>query len=223
MGFKLSDLKGKIVSKVRMLTGELMLSQNEKQLLRELFCADERKQMDAAVAIGKSCDIRLLCMLQFYMHDDFLDEIMLHLRGRDFHYEFAQKKMVRFYSLVAASNMLSQEGFFETLVGTLQSRREPLEERCDIMYVVGSVFEQFGYDIHSREEAFTSEKIGGMYVTTLISIMGAKDEPEEAKVASAISLGKTVQNPAIRMALDATIAKEAFEAIAKYPEVAKTP
>ncbi len=221
MAFKLSDLKGRIISKVRMLTGELFLAPAEKQLLRELFVADERRQMEAAIGIGKTGDIRLLCMLQFYMRDDFLDEIMLHIRGRDFHYEFAQKKMVRFYSLLAASNMLSNEGFFETLVGAVQSRGEPLEERCDIMYVIGSVFEQFGYDIHSREEAFTSEKIGGMYISSLLSILNSGEEPEEAKLASAISLGKTVQNPAIRLALAPAVAKEAFEALSKYPDAAK--
>ena len=221
MAISLTQLKGKVLAKVRMLTGELFLTAGEKEMLRGLFSRDERRQMDSAISIGKSDDIRMLCMMHFYQQDDFLDELMLHLRGREFRFEFAQKQSVRFYSLVAASNMLSHGNFFDTLVSAVQSRREPLEERCDIMGVVGSVFEQFGQDIHSREAAFSSGEIGGKYIAALLSIMGSEAEPEEAKVASAISLGKTVQNPSIRTALEPSVAKQAFDALSQYADVTR--
>jgi len=221
MGISISQLRGKVISRVKRLTGELLLTPEQKSLLRGLFSPDERAQMDAAIAIGKSDDIRLLCMLQFYQQDDFLEELLLHFSSRDFNREFAQKSMVRFYSLVAASNMLSHGNFFDTLVSTVQDGHQPLEERCDIMCMMGSVFEQFGQDIHSREAAFTSEEIGGKYIVSLISIIQSDSEPEEAKAASAISLGKTMQNPSIRTSLQPTVAQQAFEALKEYPDIAQ--
>ena len=221
MGISISQLRGKVISRVKMLTGELMLTPEQKKLLRGLFSPDERMQMDAAIAIGKSDDIRLLCMLQFYQQDDFLDELLQHFSGKGFGAGFAQKSMVRFYSLVAASNMLSHGNFFDTLVSAVQDGHQPLEERCDIMCMMGSVFEQFGQDIHSREAAFTSEEIGGKYIVALLSILQSEAEPQEAKVASAMSLGRTVQNPSIRTSLQPTVAQQAFEALKEYSDIAQ--
>jgi|GEM_PF-1375313 len=216
MDLSLSKLRGKVIAKVKRLTGELLLTSAQKEMLRDLFSSDERRQMEAAIAIGKSDDIRMLCMLQFYQQDDFVDELLLHFKGRESHFDFAQKRMVRFYSLVAVSNMLSHGDFFQTVVGTVKNKSSPLEERCDIMCVVGQVFEQFGGDIHAREAEFTSQKIGGMYVVAMLGILGSQDEPKEAKVASAISLNKTVQNPSIRVSLEPALAQQAFAALSQY-------
>jgi len=217
----LSKIKARVVSKLRRLTGELTLSDGQKQMLRDLFSSDEQRQMEAAIAIGKEADLQLLCMLQFYMQDDFLDEFMLHLGGKEFRYEFAQKKMVKFYSLVAASNMLSEGLFFETVVGAIKSSGEPVQDRCDMIYMMGSVFEAFGKDIHAREAAFTSEKIGGMFVGTLLSILDSAGEPEEVKVASAMALKKTVQNPTISTVFAPELTKQVFGKLQQYGDVAQ--
>ena len=220
MGLDLSKIKMHVVSKLRKLTGELSLTDKQKQLLRELFSADEPRQMEAAMAIGKEADLQLLCMLQFYMQDDFLDEFMLHLAGKEFRYEFAQKKMVKFYSLVAASNMLSEGMFFETVVGAIRSSGEPVQDRCDMICMMGAVFEAFGKDIHSRDAAFASEKIGGMFVRSLLSILDDESESPEINVASAMALKKTVQNPSISTAFAPDLTAQVFGKLQQYADVA---
>ncbi|MCX8197807.1 MAG: hypothetical protein N3F07_01245 [Candidatus Micrarchaeota archaeon] len=221
MGIDLSKLKARIISKLRKLTGELSLSDRQKQLLKDLLSPDEPKQMEAAIELGKEADLQLFCMLHFYMQDDFLDDFMMRISGREFRYEFAQKKMVKFYSLVAASNMLSQGAFFEALVGAIKSKGEPLQERCDIIYMMGKVFEAFGKDIHARESAFTSEKIGGLFIQSLLGILGDPSEPTEIKIASAMALSNTVQNPSIRTDLPQNLASEVFGKLQQYSDVLK--
>ncbi|MEM4633555.1 MAG: hypothetical protein QW275_00170 [Candidatus Anstonellaceae archaeon] len=219
MGIDLSKLKAKITANLRRITGEFSLSDKQKQLLRAIVSSDEQKQMEAAIEIGKEPDLQLLCMLHFYMQEDFLDDFMMRVAGKEFRYEFAQKKMIKFYSLVAVSNMLSHGLFFETVVGAIRSKGESVEERCDIIYMMGEVFNAFGKDIHSREASFTSEKIGGLFVQSLLSILQDASEPAEVKVASAIALKKTVENPSIRTCLPKNLALEVFENLKQYSDI----
>ena len=219
MAIDLKSLKISLASKVRRLAGEITLPSDKRQLLRDLFSADERRQTEAAVEIGKTLDVRLLAMMQFYLQDDFLDELMLHFSGKEYHYEFAQKRMIKFYSLMAASNMLMDAQFFDSVVAAIRDPSEGPEERCDLICMMGSVFEEFGRDIHSRDAAFVSQKIGNLFVRALLELLGAQAEPDEVKVASAMSLKKTVQNPSISTGLDAQLAKEVFGKLQEYGEV----
>lgn len=219
MGLDLGKLKSSVISKVRRLTGEMFLSPQQKQMLRDLFCMDENKQMAAASEIGKSGDIQLLCIMQFYVQDDFLDELLTFARGRELHYQLAQKRMIKFYALVASSNMLSNQPFYEGVVGTIKSPHEPVQERCDLIYMLGSVFESFGQEIHSREAAFISEKIGGMFIGTLLSVLASEQENETVKVASAMALKKTIANPSISTELAPDLAGQVFGRLAEYKEV----
>jgi len=219
MGLDLRKIKIELVGKIRRLTSELTLRDDQKQILRDLFSSDEARQMNAAMAIGKSSDIRLLCMMQFYLHDDFLDEFLAHVGGKEMRYEIAQKKMIKFYSLVAASSMLSNDPFYRGVMGVIQSGAEPAEERCDLIYMLGLVFESFGQEIHSRDAAFVSDKVGGLFVGTLLGILESASEADEIKVASAMALRKTIQNPSISTAFTPQLTQQVFGKLKEYSEV----
>lgn len=221
MAIDLKSLKISLASKVRRLAGELTLPGDKRQLIRDLFSADERKQTEAAVEIGKTGDVRLLAMMQFYLQDDFLDELLLHFSGKGYHYEFAQKRMIKFYSLMAASNMLMDAQFFDSVVAAIRNSAEGPEERCDLIYMMGSVFEEFGHEIHSRDAAFVSQKIGNLFVRALLELLSMQAESEEVKVASAMSLKKTIQNPSISTDLDPQLAKAVFGKLQEYGDVAQ--
>ncbi len=218
-GLDLRNLKMTLVSKVKKLTGEITMTSEQKQLIRDLFSSDEKSQMEAAMAIGKSRDVRILAMLQFYLQDDFLDELLAHYGGKEFHFRFAQKKMIKFYSLVAASNMLLEGEFFGGVVSEIANPSESTEERSDIIFMMGAVFESFGRDLHAREATFVSEKIGGQFVKTLVSLLSSESEPDEVRVASAIALHKTIFNPNISTNLDPALAKEVFSLLKAYGDV----
>ena len=218
-GLDLHNLKISLASKVKKLTGELTMTSEQKQMLKELFSSEESNQMDAAMRISKSHDIRLLAMLQFYMQDDFLDEVLKHFGGKEFHYKFAQKKMIKFYSLVAASNMLSDVNFFESVVSTISNPTESKEERCDLAYMMGEVFESFGRDIHAREATYISERIGKQFVRTLLTLLSSEGEPDEVRVASVLALHKTIFNPNISTNLEPELAKEVFARLKEYGDV----
>jgi hypothetical protein len=115
--------------------------------------------------------------------------------------------------------MLSNQPFYEDVVGVIKSQREPVQERCDLIYMLGSVFESFGQEIHSRDAAFISEKVGGMFVGTLLSLMDAQQESEEVKVASAMALKKTIKNPSISTELAPELAHQVFGKLTEYEEV----
>jgi len=214
----LKGLKVSLSSGLRKLTGELMLNSEQKKMLRDLFSEDEQSQMEAAVSLGKSRDMRLLAMLQFYMQDDFLDELLAHIGGAEFHYRFAQKGMIKFYSVAAASNMLSDPQFFESVLSAVMNPSESVEERCDILSVLGCVFEKLGSEAHMRDAAYVSERVGWQFVKSALSLLSS-DKSEEVRVACAMALSKAVTNPSIRTNLDPGLAKQSFDVLKAYGEV----
>ena len=220
MGFDLSALKITLASKVRRLSGEFALTREQEQLLRDLFSPEPGKPASAALALGKERDVQLLSLLFFSAQGSFIDELMLRFRGREFHYQFAQKKLLRACSLSAACSMLMDGGFFDTVVGTIQSQANPAEERCDLIYMVGSMLEEFGREMRSRDAAFASEHVGGSFVRALLGLMASGHEPEEIKVASAMALKKTIQNPSISTEFGPALTSEVLARLQEYRDVA---
>ena len=220
MGFGLSALKITLGSKIRRLSGEFAFTREQEQMLRDLFSAEQGKPASAALALGKERDVQLLSLLFFSTQGGFIDELMLRFRGREFRYQFAQKKLLHACSLSAACSMLMDGGFFDTVVGTIQSPANLPEERCDLIFLMGSMLGEFGGEMQSRDAAFASEHVGGSFVRSLLGLMASSREPEEIKVASAMALKKTMQNPAISAAFAPPLASEVLARLQEYRDVA---
>ena len=97
MGLNLGSLKKSVISKIKRKIGEFLLPPEQQSLLRRLFSSSEQDQLDAACSLGKIPDVNLLCLLQFYLQDSFLDELLAGLPGREFRMELAEKKAIKFY------------------------------------------------------------------------------------------------------------------------------
>ena len=141
---------------------------------------------------------------------------MSSLPGGEFQTDMAGKKARKFYSLMAASGMLSDRAFFDYVVQMMGSISVPLEERCDLICVLGEVFAQFGSDMRSGEGAEVSEKSGIDFVSALLEIIGRPNEKQEVKAACAIALKKALSNPAISTELPPETAKSAFARLALF-------
>ncbi|VVB99579.1 Uncharacterised protein [uncultured archaeon] len=219
MAISFKSLKTSIISKVKRKLGEFMLPKEKQALIKKLFAPSKEDQLEAATELGKSPDMEILSLLHFYLQDSFLEELMGSLPGGEFKLDLAEKKAIKFYSLMAAAFMLSDRPFFSYVMQAISSRNEPTEERCDLIYITGSVYEAFGMELHSKEGALASEESGQAYVNALVAILKEENEPEEVKVASALSLKKALSNPNISTALPVPLAKEAFAQLSTYRDV----
>lgn len=215
MGLDLKNLKTSIISKIRRKIGEFFLPPEQQRLIRKLFAPSEQDQLDAASALGKMPDVQLLSLLQYYLQDGFLDELLASLPGREFRLDLAEKKTIKFYSRMAASIMLSDLNFFSYVMQMISSPAVEAEERCDLICVMGSVFETFGPDAQVRGAGIT-EKSCESFVKSVSGVMACREEQEEVKAACAIALKKTMGNPNISIQLDPGLAKGAFEQLASY-------
>ena len=210
----LGSLKKSVISKIKRKIGEFLLPPEQQSLLRRLFSSSEQDQLDAACSLGKIPDVNLLCLLQFYLQDSFLDELLAGLPGREFRMELAEKKAIKFYSRMAASMMLSEGAFFSYVLQVIRSPAVEAEERCDLACAVGSVFESFGPEAEAQQAV--GENSGGEFVRALMGIIASPEEKEEVRAACAIALKKAVCNPEIGRALGPQLAKSALEQLEPF-------
>ncbi|MCX6772447.1 MAG: hypothetical protein NTV88_01605 [Candidatus Micrarchaeota archaeon] len=214
MGLDLKGLKNSLEAKVKWHIGEFLLPKEQRILLKNLFSSSEKEQLEAATALGKIPDLQLLCLLQFYMQDNFLNELLGSLPGDEFQREVAGKKAIKFYSLLAASSMLSERSFFDYVVQMMGSGAVPTEQRCDLICIMGSVFEAFGANSGSKEAVEISEQCGEEFVKMLLDMVGIADEKPEVKSACFVGLKKVLSNPNVSLLLDPEISKAAFWQVA---------
>ncbi|HQT45479.1 MAG TPA: hypothetical protein PLO51_05865, partial [Candidatus Micrarchaeota archaeon] len=197
MSISIGPIKIKPPEIMRRLTSEITLPEEHKVLFQRLYSKNEPEQMEAAMDFGNVHDIRLLAMLQFSLKDDVLDEVLAHATANN--YQVAQKQSVRLFSLMAASHMIDNSDFFSKTIGAILSNTESSEERCDLIYVMACLFEEFGHNIHMRDGTFVSQKIGGEFVNALLAIISTQTQPDEVRVAAAVGIKKTIQNANISM------------------------
>ncbi len=200
MAISIGMIKIKPPEIMRKISAEFSLPSEYKTLIQKLYSKNEPEQMEAAIEFGHVHDIRLLAMLQFSLKEDVLDEVITFAAGNN--YEVAQKPNIRLFSLMAASHMIDNELFFSEIIKAILSPTETPEEKCDLIYVMASLFEEFGHQIHMRDGTFVSKKIGGEYVNALLAILSARTQPEEVNIAAAIGIKKTIQNGNISMQFD---------------------
>jgi hypothetical protein len=212
----LSKIKITIGSKIKKLTAQIFLSEHQKKLLKNLFSSDEQTQLAAAIEIGKEPDLQLFGILSFYLKDDFLDELFLAIHEGGFKYAIAKKNTIKFYSLIAVSSMLEKQGFFETILGIINSKTESDEERADAIFVLSSIFEEVRLDWY-KEEKISDKKID-LFFEILLSILDSDSESIELKTAAFLSIKKLAYSP-IRQKLSKEINAKIDEAIIKYKKL----
>jgi hypothetical protein len=212
----LSKIKITIGSKIKKLTTQIFLSEQQKKLLKNLFSSDEQTQLAAAIEIGKEPDLQLFGILSFYLKDDFLDELFLAIHEGGFKYAIAKKNAIKFYSLIAVSSMLEKQEFFETILRIINSKTESDEERADAIFVLSSIFEEVRLDWY-KEEKISDKKID-LFFEILLSILDSDSESIELKTAAFLSIKKLAYSP-IRQKLSKEINAKIEEAIIKYKKL----
>ena len=216
MGLDFSNLKKSVISKIKRKIGEFALPPEQQGLIRRLFSRTEQDQLDAACSLGKAPDAQVLCLLQFYLQDSFLDDLIAGLPGREFRLDLAEKKAIKFYARMAASMMLSDSQFFSYVLQMICSKAVEAEERCDLVSVVGAVFETFGEE---TKDTGLGQGAWVEYAWATLAVMASPEEQEEVKVACAMALKKTLRNPNINADAEPNLAKAASERLAAYGEV----
>ena len=219
----MKSLKTSMEAKIKWRIGEFLLPKEQRALLKKLFSSSEKEQLEAATALGKIPDLQILCLLQFYMQDNFLNELLGSLPGDEFQREVAGKKAIKFYSLLAASTMLSERSFFDYVVQMMGSPAVPLEQRCDLICIMGSVFEAFGVSPIPKEAAELSEQWGEEFIKMLLDMVGIQDEKAEVKSACFVAMKKVLSNPNVSLLLDQEISKAAFWQVASHDSVLAQP
>ncbi|MFA5105604.1 MAG: hypothetical protein WC506_01460 [Candidatus Micrarchaeia archaeon] len=220
MTISIGALKIKPPEIMRRLSAEFSLPEEHKALFQKLYSRSEPEQMEAAIEFGKVRDVRLLAMLQFSLKDDVLDEVLTHAAANN--YEVAQKPNVRLFSLMAASHMIDDSGFFSQIIGSIINTSETAEERCDLIYVMSTLFEEFGHQIHMRDGAFISQKIGGEFVNALLAILSSPAQPEEVRVAAAVGIKKTIKNGNVSMQFNSQTVQNIVNVVKEFADAPAT-
>lgn len=153
MKLDIRALKAGLEAKIKRRIGEFFLPSEQQLLLKKLFLPVEQDQLSAAQALGKMPDVNLLCLLQFYLQDSFLDDLFASLAGGEFRRNLAERNAIKFHSRLAAAIMLSDRQFFDYVLQEIGSPAVPVEERCDLICVAGAVFEAFGADLRTPSGA----------------------------------------------------------------------
>ena len=157
--------------------------------------------------------MQVLCLLQFYIQDSFLDEVVAGLPGREFRMDLAGKKTIKFYSRMAASIMLADQAFFNYVLQVIGSRSMEAEERCDLASVMGTVFETFGQEAGDKG---ISRGAWAEFAWALLAVMASPEEQEEMKVSCAAALRRALRNPDISVDIDPELAKAASAQLSAY-------
>lgn len=210
MRLDLKSLKSSVISRVRRKIGEFLLPSGQQKLIRQLFSPSEQDQMAAAAGLGRNPDVQTLCLLQFYLQDSFLDELLGSLPGREFLGGLAEKRSIRFHSRLAASLMLSDRPFFSYVLQEIGSPAMDAEERCDLACAVGEVFGAFG------QEAKLGDGACEEFISALLAVLSSPEEQEEMKVAAAMALKKAVGNPMVLASLLPQTQQSALSSLAVF-------
>jgi hypothetical protein len=67
MGLDLANLKKSVIYRIKRKIGEFALPPEQQRLIRNLFSSSEQDQLDAASKLGRTPDVQVLCLLQFYL------------------------------------------------------------------------------------------------------------------------------------------------------------